>query len=496
MNDNKKKSVSVNAILNVIKTCLSIIFPLITFPYISRVLQTDNIGKINFASSINSYFLLLAGLGISTYAIREGARIRNNKKELTDFASQIFSINIISTIGAYAILLIVLKFSPQLNDYKYLILIYSIQIIFTTFGVEWIYSIYEDYLYITIRAFLVQIISLVLMFMFVRYKQDYTTYVLLCVFASSAMYVFNFVHSRRYCRIRFTLEIDWAKNLLPIMVLFANSISILIYVASDITILGLICGDHQVGLYSVSVKVYSIVKQAINAIVVVSIPRVSYYLAQGDEEHYYDLLNRIFKGIISMCLPAIIILFVLAPNIIEILSGNSYLGATSSLRILCIAIIFSLVASFLVSVVLIPKRKEKIVLFATVCGALLNIGLNLVLIPQWKQDAAAFTTLIAEAGTVTICFLALKEEVKRFSLSRTFLNSIVSCIVMCVCIFVLNYVSTTLISFLRVIIIAPICFSSYIICMLLLKDETFWSILNKAKNKLKKVEQQNINLSI
>ena len=92
----KSKSIKINAALSVIKQLCSVVFPLITIPYISRVLQVEAYGKVNFGNSVVSYFVLLAGLGVSTYAIRDGARIRDDKKEITEFASQVYTINIIS----------------------------------------------------------------------------------------------------------------------------------------------------------------------------------------------------------------------------------------------------------------------------------------------------------------------------------------------------------------------------------------------------------------
>ena len=132
----KNKFIGINALLNAIKTIFSIIFPLITFPYISRVLGVENIGIYNFSSSVVSYFTLLAGLGISTYAIREGARYRNDRIKISDFCSEVFSINVISTLVSYVILLFCLFFLNKLHDYISIIVILSISISFTTLGCE------------------------------------------------------------------------------------------------------------------------------------------------------------------------------------------------------------------------------------------------------------------------------------------------------------------------------------------------------------------------
>lgn len=485
MEKSKKESVSINAMLNVLRTCLSIIFPLITFPYISRVLMPDNIGKINFSNSINSYFMLLAGLGISVYAIREGARIRNNKKEIDLFASQVFSINIVSTVMSYALLFIVLICFPILNDYKLLIVIYSIQIMFTTISVDWIYSIFEDYLYITIRAFLVQVISLILMFLFVKEPNDYIKYIFISVFSSSAMNIFNFLHAKKYCKITFTLNIDWKRHLLPMLLLFFNSIAILIYVESDTTILGLLWGNYEVGLYSVSVKIYKIVKQVCNAIVIVSIPRIAYYLAQKQMDKYYQLLNHILNGIIIGCFPMILILIFYAQEIINLIAGSNYLEAATSLRILSLATILALIASFMANSVLIPNRKEKVVLIATICSAFANIALNLILIPIGKQNAAALTTLIAEGITLLICMISLRKELKRITISKTLINSLLSGLFMIISIVMTRYINIYFEGLIKLFIDVSINLIVYGLSLLVLKDETTLILISVINRKVK-----------
>ena len=171
----KNKSIKVNMILNAIKGLMSIFFPLISFPYVSKVLGVDNIGRYNFANSIISYFILLAGLGINTYAIREGARLREKENEFKQFANEMFSINILSTIISYVLFALLLIIVPKFQCYKTLLIILSLQIIFKTIGIEWIYSIYEDYAYITLRSIIFQIISLILLFVLTILQFKFTS---------------------------------------------------------------------------------------------------------------------------------------------------------------------------------------------------------------------------------------------------------------------------------------------------------------------------------
>ena len=165
----KNKSLGINAFLNGLRSVLNLLFPLITFPYISRVLSVQGIGIYNFSNTYINYFILIAGLGIATYAVREGAKYHNQKKKIEKFASQVFSINIFATIIAYLLLFLSLVIFKNLNNYVTCILIFSLQILFTTLGTEWIYTIYEDYAYITIRSIAFKILSTAISISFIRY---------------------------------------------------------------------------------------------------------------------------------------------------------------------------------------------------------------------------------------------------------------------------------------------------------------------------------------
>ena len=199
----KQKSIKINLIMNTIKTLMSLIFPLITFPYASRILGATGIGRVNYASSIVSYFSMFAALGISTYAVREGARIRDDKEKFSKFSREMLNINLCTTFIAYCALAVFLAL-PILGNYKKLLVISSLSIIFTTIGTEWIFTIKEEYAYITKRAILFQIISLILLFVLVKNKNDYYWYAALTVISSGGSAFFNLWHSRKI--------VDWKQK--------------------------------------------------------------------------------------------------------------------------------------------------------------------------------------------------------------------------------------------------------------------------------------------
>lgn len=424
----RHKSIGVNAGLNMLKTICRVIFPLITFPYVSRILHVENIGIYNFCQSVVSYFSLAADLGISTYAIREGARYRENKEVMSVFASEVFSINFCSTVLSYAGLFICILFIPRLTLYFPVLVALSVNILFTTIGCEWIFQIYEEYWYITIRNIVFQIISMILLFLFVKDSDDLLAYVVIAAVSGGGANVINAVSRRKYCRIRILFNRNVFKHLLPIMVLFASSIATTIYTNSDTTMLGALAGNKATGLYSVSTKIYSIVKQMLAAIIVVSIPRLSLYLGEKRYEAFNKTAKDIANALLVLVVPAVVGIFVLSKNIILIISGQEYAEANASLKILAIALLFSIFSWFYASCILIPNRMEKAVLLATVLAAVANIGLNYILIPLFKQDAAAFTTAFAEAISLLINWIYGRKKFKLFFRKNDILSVLVGCL--------------------------------------------------------------------
>lgn len=422
----KNKSLKVNAFLNGFKTFLNFLFPLITFPYISRVLSVEEIGKYNFSNSIISYFLLLAALGIDKYAIREGAKYRENKERFSSFASEIFSFNIVSTLVSYSLLFLFILFSKTLERYTVCILIFSLQIFFTTLGTEWVYSIFEEYRYITIRSILFKMISVALLFMFVRNEGDYLAYAAITVFASVGSNVLNFFNAKKICSIRFTLKIDWKKLFKPIMIIFASNIAIQIYVNSDTTMLGYLKDDYAVGIYSVATKIYLIVKNLTGSILTVTIPRLAYLASKKVKDDYEELLNKVANALIILILPSIVGLTMLSREAILIIASNKYLDAQLPLIVLSIAILFSTFSGLFNNCVLLPHKREKVFLKSSIISAVTNIVLNFILIPYFGAVAAAFTTLISEIIMALMNFMGCRDLIGRVVFNKSFKNNLTS----------------------------------------------------------------------
>lgn len=485
MNSNKdvKKdnNIGKNVSYNVIKQCCTILFPLISFTYSSHVLGADRIGIWSFSHSIISYFGLIVGLGFTTYAIREGAYIRDDKIMLNKFVNQIFTLNIISLIVGYIVLAIIIMAWNKLESYCLCIEIQSIGVLLSTIGIDWLNSIFEDYKYITIRYLLIQIISIILLILFVRNENDLIAYTCITVLATYGGNLCNLFYIRkRYFTYKLTTELNCKKHLPPIMILFCSAAAVTIYTMSDTTMLGVYYDDTTVGIYSIAVKVYSLIKQLINAVVIVTVPRFSYLLVHKDKHTYNKLANKIFQAVILLILPLIAGILCEGENILYLFAGKEYVLGKGSLDILCFSLFFAVGGSFFANSILITNKKEKIFLFATIIAAVINIGLNFYMIPNYGMNGAAITTLIAEAINFILC--AYKSiRLVRFNIK---INSIISYIVGSffvgmICIYVNTLALTRSIKIISATLISVIV---YFLILILIKDKLVLYCINKIKN--------------
>lgn len=482
----KESNIGKNAILNILKTMSSIIFPLITVPYISRVLHADNVGKINFGNSIVSYISLIASLGVTTYAIRECSRYRENEKQLENTASQIMSINIFSTVIAYIVLVCLLFFGKSLNGYVILIIIQSAVIIFTTLGADWINSTMEDFKYLAIRTFIVQFVSLIAMFLFVHKPEDYLKYALISVIAQSGANVINILYRRKFCIIRFTVHIDWKRHLPPIMLLFAMILAQQIFVNFDITMIGIMKGDFEVGLYSTATKIYLTVNQVIASIAWVVMPKLSYLFSEKNYKGINDVLRYTANIICVLGIPVVVGLIVFAPEILEVVAGTEYISAATSLRILAGALALSLISGFMTNIILLPSGKERICLISCIISAFVNFILNIIFIPKYGINAAAFSTAISEVVIIIVSAFYIEKQIE-FTYLKTMLKApIVGGIsIVILCLLSKNVIGNV---YTRTGVVILFSIIVYSLILFLFKDKLAIICKNKIVSKISKIK--------
>ena len=169
---NRSRSIRVNAVYNVINQSCVILFQLISIKYVSSILRSSNFGRVNFCNSILGYFLLFAQLGISSYMIREGSGIRDNKEQINKLANEVYTINLLSTMMAVLFYFFIIIFWNRLHSEKVILYTLGIQLFLNLFNVEWINNIFEDFKFIAIRNLLIQIVSFMFIVLFVKQEME------------------------------------------------------------------------------------------------------------------------------------------------------------------------------------------------------------------------------------------------------------------------------------------------------------------------------------
>ena len=392
----KQNSLKKNALYTFIKSLMNIIFPIISFPYASRVLLPQGIGKVNFANSIIDYFIIIAEIGITTYGVREAARIRDDKNKLSKFVKEILCINLVSAATAYILLLLSLFFIPRLYEYRPLLIICSSKVLFYSLGINWLYTAKEEYRYITYRAAAFQAISLAFLFTLVKTPDDYYKYAMIGIFSNVGSNIFNLIYSRKFVHYKDTQKLEFKKHIKPIFTFFSITCAGKINGALDAVMLGFMEGPVSVGFYTAAVKLSRMVKELITSVISSLLPRTSYYIEQNRMEDYKILVEKAFGITVLFSFPSAFGLMFLCRPLIIIFTGTEYLAAQTAMKVMSFTIIAETMNSFLNNLILTPQHKERYLLYAQIIATVFNFTLNFILIPIYGFLGAAVATLIVE----------------------------------------------------------------------------------------------------
>lgn len=403
MTKGKTNKVWKNIVYSSLLTVANYLFPLITFPYVSRVLGVDNIGACNFADSIINYFVLFSMLGISTVGIREISQSGRDPQKLNQTFSRIFTINTITTAGALIVLAVCIFTIPQLRENQHLMWIGALKLVSNFLLIEWLYKGLEEFKYITNRTVLVKLLYVAAVFLFIKSPEDTTTYYLLLTLMITANALINIIHSRRYVSLSLT-----TKNTLPLFkVIFILGIYAFLtsmYTTFNVVYLGFETGDTQVGYYTTSTKIYRMILAMFTAVTGVMMPRLSSLLSEGQYGKFRSLLRKSFLILFVIFIPVSAGMAIFAPEIIHIIAGNGYEGAILPLRIIAPLLVIIGIEQIVIIQGLMPMKKDKEVLTNSVAGAAVGIAANLIFVPRYGAAGAAIAWFAAEC-TVLICAL-------------------------------------------------------------------------------------------
>lgn len=408
----KIRSVKFNFIMNFILTASSILFPLITAPYILRVLQAEGNGRVDFASSVMTCFMMFASLGIPTYGIRTCAKVRDDKEELSNTVQELMIINTVTMALTYIAFLVLVFLVPQFAEEKTLLFINSISMVLNVIGVTWFYNAIEQYAYITACSIAFKLASILLMFLLVKNPEDYVKYGAITVFAASGSYILNFWNLRKHIRFKKTRPYRFRVHLRPILVFFSMSAAINVYTNLDTTMLGIMKDKAEVGYYSAGIKIKNLLVSLTTSLGAVLLPRLSYYIEKGEQKAFQETVSKAFNFVLILGSAVTVYFIVMAQEALLLLGGDGYSASVTPMQILMPTVLLIGLSNITGMQILTPYGQENKVLVSIVGGAVLDFVLNLALIPNYGASGAAFATLLAELLVLVVQCYYLRQLLK------------------------------------------------------------------------------------
>ena len=474
------KSIKKNYIYNMFFEVLKIIVPLITTPYLSRVLGAEKIGIYSYTLSITTYFILFGSLGVAMYGQREIAYLQDKKHERT---KTFFEILIMRGITLGISLIIFYFVFASHGEYSMYYKILILEIIANCIDISWFFQGLEEFKKTVIRNSIVKIISVICIFVFVKNQNDLIKYFFIYVISTFLGNVSLWMYLPRYIEKINIKELKIFKHLKPTIGLFIPQIAIQVYTVLDKTMIGSIIEDKsEVGYYEQAQKIVKLLITVATSLGTVMVPRMANTFANGDHKKLKEYMMKSFQFVLVLALPLMFGTISVARKFVPVFYGAGY----DKVIYLLIVISPILLAIGLSNVVgmqyLLPTKKQKEFTISVTLGAIVNVILNAVLINLWKSIGASIATVIAEFTVTGIQFYLARKEISIIEVLKIAKNYFIASLIMFLTSIVIgknihNPVSS--------IIIQAICGGIvYLVVLIILKDKIVDETVNLVKSKL------------
>lgn len=476
-----KKSITKNYIYNLIYQIMLLILPLITAPYISRVLGAENIGIYSYTLSISAYFILFGSLGIALYGQREIAYKQKDKEKYSITFWEIFFLRILTmTIALILYYFIFAKGEQYQIYYKVLIL----EIIGNCIDISWFFQGLEEFKKTVTRNMLVKLISVVCIFLLVKTKNDLYIYFWIYVLSVLIGNISLWLYVPKYVSKIKLKNLHFLKHLKPTIALFIPQIAMQVYTLLDKTMVGAIISDKsEVGYYDQGQKIIKILLAVITSLGTVMLPRIANTYSRGEKEEITMYMKKSFNMVFLLAFPMIFGIIAVSKAFVPIFFGPGYEKVVILINVISPIILLIGLSNVTGTQYLLPTKRQKEFTISVVCGALVNFAMNICLIWNFGAIGASIGTVVAELTVTLVQMYFVRNDFNIKKIARLSRNYIIASIVMfIVCLVVGKIVNDNFISVVAQITIGGLIYG---VCLLILKDEFIKEILNKIKMKIK-----------
>jgi len=474
-------SLKTNVLLNYLNTFTRIAFPLITYPYATRILLVEDIGLVNFYASLVNYLIVFSNIGTHMYATKEVARYQNDVRMRDKCAAEILLLALFFCMLGYVAVTLLAIFEPRIHAHYGMFLILSLSILFTTIGVEWFYRAIEDFAFITVRGIAFRVLAAIGLFLFVRTADDVLAYCLVTVSLSVGNNFINIVHVRKLISFRL---IPWRKlnpwrHLLPSLRIFVPSLVTDMYGQLNIVVLGFLQTAAVVGIYSMGSKLVFVALMVITSTSMVLLPRSASLIASQRYEEFRNISLKAVRLTLVMALPCMVGMMLLSSPIIVLFCGSAYAEGAIVVALLAPILLFIGLSNIIGIQILYSQGKDKIVLCALFSGVVANFLLDLLLIPDYHYVGAAVAQLLAEVFVILL-LLALGKQFIPFSFFELKVGKpvLAVCAMGCALALMQHFLPQAILSTLLMVLAGG---AVYALALYFLQDELFCELLCSLK---------------
>ena len=475
------RSVRTNYLYNLIYQITAILLPLITMPYVSRVLGPQGVGTNSLTNANTQYFMLLGTLGITMYSTKKIATVRETRRKLRQTFWEIFSIQFIGCMISYIIFVLVLGIRSSLGLYY---MLQGFFILSSAIDISWYFVGIEDFKNASIRSFLVKIISVFLIFIFVKDSNDLWQYILI---NSLTMFIGQFVMWIYVDKSTFSFKsldkLKLRRHITPILVLFIPQVATQIYTVLDKTMLGVFSPTVEVGYYDQSQKIVRILLTILTSLGTVMMPRIASLISKNQHDIVKNTLKKSFTIISFLAIPIAFGIMGVSDRFIPMFFGYEYLSVIPLLKISSILVIIIGLGNVFGTQYMIAVGKNKEYTISVCVGAAVNFILNLILIPKFSALGAVIATVSAELSIALIQLWYSREIVDISWIKETYKYWISGIVMLIIVSFLGEGTYRNIFILARQIIIGSMVYFGILI---LLKDNIIKNSFNLLKSKLKK----------
>jgi len=401
-----------NAAYSLALSVSQVLYPLVVYPHVSRVLGPEGMGSIGFVESFQQYFVMLAALGVPIYGVREIARVSQDTQSRSRVFSEIAVIHLVSTLVVSVLYMGLYLTVDRLSGYRELFLISTGILYLQVFTVEWLFQGLEQFRVVAIRGILSKILAVVAIFVFVRDVGDVAAYYGITLGVTLFSVVINLSYARSWVTLRLN-GVTLRPHLKPMFYLLSFGLVTQVYTVLDTVILGFLRNEAEVGFYVLPVRLIRVIITVLTAVILVTVPRLSGYFKEGKIGEAKSLLGTSFGFLALTTLPVAVGLFLYAPEIIGIFAGGSFLPSVLALRCMAVNVLIIGLSHVFGVQVLNTANRERDFLKAALCGMVVSLLANFILIPIWGYVGASVASFLAEA-TVLICLIRYAGRVIDF----------------------------------------------------------------------------------